>query len=175
MISIPASNRIYNAWIDGYEDPTNGSLVGYANPPFAEQTIVHGGFQSMPLEYDNSTAVISEATLTSRRDWTLKGARELSLWFYGDASNSPEPMYVAIADSSGSAAIVYYDDPAATQIGAWTEWIIEFTTFEDQGVNLTNVDKISIGLGDKSNPQAGGLGILYFDDIRLYAPRQVSP
>jgi hypothetical protein len=173
----PTSNRIFNAWIDGYDDPTNGSLVGYANPPFAERTIVHGGFQSMPLEYDNSAAVISEATLTliSHRDWTLRGAGELSLWFYGDAANSPESIYVVIADSSGSTAIVYHDDPAATQIGAWTEWIIDFPTFEEQGVNLTNVDKISIGMGDKSNPQAGGSGMLYIDDIRLYAPRQVSP
>jgi hypothetical protein len=42
----PASNRIFNAWIDGYDDPTNGSLVGYETPPFAEQTIVHSGNQS---------------------------------------------------------------------------------------------------------------------------------
>ncbi|MCP4258586.1 MAG: LamG domain-containing protein, partial [Planctomycetes bacterium] len=42
----PLSNRIFNAWIDGFDDPTNGSLVGYANPPFAEQTIVHSGNQS---------------------------------------------------------------------------------------------------------------------------------
>ncbi|NVL93664.1 MAG: hypothetical protein HWN71_11580, partial [Desulfobacterales bacterium] len=25
----PESNRIFNVWIDGYDDPTNGSLVGY--------------------------------------------------------------------------------------------------------------------------------------------------
>ncbi|MBA7611472.1 hypothetical protein ES703_18696 [subsurface metagenome] len=30
----PESNRIFNAWIDGYEQPTNGSLVGYDVPPF---------------------------------------------------------------------------------------------------------------------------------------------
>ncbi|MFH1881975.1 MAG: LamG domain-containing protein, partial [Planctomycetota bacterium] len=58
----PESNRIFNAWLDGYDDPTNGSLVGYENPPFAEQTIVHGGIQSMPLYYDNSVGN-SEATL----------------------------------------------------------------------------------------------------------------
>ncbi|MCP4255897.1 MAG: LamG domain-containing protein, partial [Planctomycetes bacterium] len=37
----PASNRIFLAWIDGFDSPaTNGSIVGYANPPFAEQTLV---------------------------------------------------------------------------------------------------------------------------------------
>jgi len=50
----PASNRIFNAWIDGYDDPTNGSLVGNDMPPFAEQTIVNSGNQSMPMFYDNS-------------------------------------------------------------------------------------------------------------------------
>jgi hypothetical protein len=39
----PESNRIFNAWIDGYQQPTNGSIVGYDAPAFAEQTIVHGG------------------------------------------------------------------------------------------------------------------------------------
>ena len=80
----PDSNRIFNAWLDGYDDPTNGSLVGYDTPPFAEQTIVHGGNQSMPLFYDNSVGY-SEATLTlsDTSDWTEEGVVELSLWFRG--------------------------------------------------------------------------------------------
>ncbi|MFB0553711.1 MAG: GLUG motif-containing protein [Phycisphaerae bacterium] len=76
----PESNRIFNAWIDGYDDPTNGSLVGYENAPFAEQTIVHGGSQSMPLFYGNSVGY-SEATLTLTypRDWTENGVSTLSI------------------------------------------------------------------------------------------------
>ncbi|MHC4728619.1 MAG: LamG domain-containing protein, partial [Planctomycetota bacterium] len=69
----PASNRIFFAWLDGFDNPTiNGSIVGYANPPFAEQTIVHSGNQSMPMSYDNAVGK-SEATLTltSNRDWTV--------------------------------------------------------------------------------------------------------
>ncbi|HUU19040.1 MAG TPA: LamG domain-containing protein, partial [Sedimentisphaerales bacterium] len=78
----PESNRIFNVWLDGYDDPTNGSLVGYENPPFAEQTIVHGGNQSIPLYYDNSVGY-SEATLTLTypRDWTENGVSTLSIWF----------------------------------------------------------------------------------------------
>ncbi len=83
----PESNRIFNAWIDGYGIPTNGSLVGYDNPPFAEQTIVHSGNQSMPLYYDNSVGY-SEATLTLTypRDWTDDGVSTLSIWFRGNAA-----------------------------------------------------------------------------------------
>jgi hypothetical protein len=89
----PNSNRIFLTWLDGYEQPTNGSIVGYDVPPFTEQTIIHGDKQSMPLFYDNSgTAQYSEATLTlsSGRDWTIRGIEALSLWFKGNPAGFVE-------------------------------------------------------------------------------------
>ncbi|MFB0554042.1 MAG: PA14 domain-containing protein [Phycisphaerae bacterium] len=168
----PESNRIFNAWIDGYDDPTNGSLVGYDNPPFAEQTIVHGGGQSMPFAYDNAVGK-SEATLTltDTRDWTQESVGVLSLWFQGDTSNAAEPMYVAL---NGSAAVTN-DNPDAAQAASWTEWRIDLKEFADQGVNLANVDTIAIGLGNKKSPVAGGSGTIYIDDIRLYRPPEPEP
>ncbi len=161
------SNRIFNAWIDGYDNPTNGSLVGYENPPFAEQTIVHGGNQSMPLYYDN-TVGYSEATLTLTypRDWTEKGVDTLTIWFRGDSANSAETLYVALNGS----AVVNLDNPDAAQMTTWTQWNIDLQAFADQGVNLANVNTIALGLGNRNNPQAGGSGTMYFDDIRLYPP-----
>jgi hypothetical protein len=166
----PASNRIYLAWIDGYDNPAiNGSIVGHANAPFAEQTIVHGGLQSMPFAYDNGVG-ISEATLTltNLRDWTQEGVGILSLWFYGDPSNAAEPMYVALNTN----AVVTNDNPDAALIDTWTQWDIDLTLFADQGVDLTNVNTITIGFGNKNNPVAGGAGMMFFDDIRLYVPGQ---
>jgi hypothetical protein len=354
----PESNRIFNTWSDGYNNPTiNGSVVGHAEAPFAEQTIVHGGSQSMPYVYENDMKY-SEASITldSLRDWTVHGAEELALWFRGisasqstftedpvgtytmtarsenisdpsdsfhyaymqlsgtgsivakvesvtetstsakagvmiretlepdskyamvfsrpdggirfrrrnetagettnsvdnnlavphwvklerDASglltashsvdginfvpvddqnlgssatvqmnsdvfiglalssnnpeeictavfsdvsttgaitgqwqsqdigiesNDPEPMYVAVANSAGTPAVVYHDDPAAATIDTWTKWVIPMQKFADQGINLTNVNSITIGFGDKNNLQAGGSGIVFFDDI----------
>lgn len=43
-------------------------------------------------------------------------------------------------------------------------------TFIDHGVNLNNVNSISIGFGNKKNPVAGGSGYVFFDDIRLNRP-----
>jgi len=362
----PKSNRIFNAWIDGYGVPTNGSLVGYENPPFCEQTIVHGGKQAMPYFFDNSgTANYSEATLTlSGQDWTIRGVKALSLWFRGNPpafveapagtyainaggpdiwgtadqfryvwkqlsgdgqiiaqvlsvqqtdgfakagvmirntldadsanamafitdggrvgwqyrviaagdtvstrtevgaitaphwvkltrqgntftakhssnsvtwedmfepanpqepsfknilmspnvyiglaltshvagvtceavfsnvqitgmvsgqftpqaigadmpANGPAPMYVALA-SGGAPAVVYHDNPTASQIDNWTQWSVDLQAFADKGVNLTRVNTIAIGFGDKSNPQPGSSGLVYFDDIRLYPPK----
>jgi len=161
--SDPESNRIFNAWIDGYGIPTNGSLVGYDNPPFAEQTIVHSGNQSMPLFYDNSVGY-SEATLTLiyPRNWTENGVNTLSIWFRGISDNAAETLYVALNGS----AVVNHENPDAAQIEEWTQWDIDLQAF---GVNLANVNTISLGLGNKNNPQAGGSGTMYFDDIRLYA------
>jgi hypothetical protein len=88
----------------------------------------------------------------------------------GISSNSAESMYIAVGNSTGVPAIVYNDDPAPTQIDVWTEWIINLNQFAGQGINLTDVDNISIGIGDRDNPQAGGSGKIYIDDIRLYGP-----
>ncbi len=352
----PGSNRIYMSWLDGYDNPAvNGSIVGYASPPFAEKTIVHGGNQSMPFEYNNSVGK-SEATLTLTdvRDWTEKGVNTLTVWFRGNppgfvedpegtftmsaagtdiwdmadefrfaykqlsgdgeitarvtdvgmgsnnwakagvmiretldpgsthamqiitpgdgsgigfqwrpatggssdwtgstepvvtppywvrvkrtgnlfegfhspdginwekegeitipmvpnvyiglcrtshsadevraatfdnvqtsgsvsalpwtnevigttmAANDPDAMYVALNGGKK----VYHDNPNAAVITDWTEWTIDLQEF---GVNLTNVNTITLGLDDSSNPAAGGSGLIYFDDIQLHPPAQ---
>ena len=345
---------IYEAWLDGWEIETNGSTVGYPDPPAAEQNIVHGGEQSMPLFYDNAgTANYSEAerSFSPAQDWTREDVGTLSLWFRGHPayvgsftegpvgtytmtasgtdiwdnsdefhfawkehsgaasisakvesventdpfakagvmirdtleadsanatllitpengvrfqfrntaggitdrffeegitapqwvklertvgglvrayysadgntwtqldvasvsmntpmyiglaltshvtaltceakfsnvtsdgtgqwvnqdigmlSNEAEPMYVSVEDGSGTSTTVYHDDPDASLINTWTEWNINLQEFSDAGVVLTDVSKLSIGFGDADNPQPGGSGLVFFDDIRLY-------
>lgn len=345
---------IWQHWIDGFGIPDNGAQAGYLLPPYAEQTNVHTGKQSMPFFYDNDMKY-SEAvrTLVSEGDWTKEGVQELSLWFKGhpaymgsfveDPVNTftmtasgadiwgtsdefhfafkeltgagtiitkvesventhefakagvmirdsldpdsvyaglfitPEngvrfqfrsttgatterffvegitapywvklertigglvrahysadgstwtilnltsvtmytPMYIGLALTSHDAtltceatfsnvsfpntnvdlqwtdqdigmlsneaepmyvvldgnAVVYHDNPDAPQIDTWTEWRIPLQEFADKGIDLTNIDSIAIGFGDRDNPQQpGGTGTVYFDDIRLYRP-----
>jgi hypothetical protein len=157
------SNRIYNAWVDGYDDPTNGSQTGHLDVPFYEETIVHGGNKSLPLYYDNAVGK-SEVTLnlTSNNDWTVNGVDTLTIWFRGSADNAAETMYVIL---NGSAS-VDNDNPDAAQVASWTEWNVPLQAFADQGVNLANVNSITLGLSSVT----GGTGILDFDDIRLYPP-----
>jgi hypothetical protein len=158
----PGSNRIYIAWADGFGDQTNGSVVGNANAPFAEQSIVHGGLQSMPMAYDNAAGK-SEATLTltSNRDWTVNGVTTLTIWYRGDSANAAESLYAAL---NGGTAVTN-DNPDAALTTSWTEWNIDLHAF---GVNLSNVNTITLGLSSVT----GGTGIMYFDDIRLYPPAQ---
>ncbi|MHC4586916.1 MAG: MBL fold metallo-hydrolase, partial [Planctomycetota bacterium] len=353
----PESNRIFHTWLDGLDDPANGSVVGYEDPPFTEQIIVHEGGQSMPYFYNNDDVVnYSETamTLIYPRNWTKQDVGVLSLWFRGhsqyvggfaeapagtytmsasgddiwntsdefhfaykemsgagtiiarvdsvgntdpwakagvmirnaleadsthammavtpdngvwfgrrqtkggggfsskqegitapqwvklertigglvrayysadgvtwtqldiasvmmdmpvyiglaltshnaDATceavfsnvsfgntdvetqwadldvgiigNEPEPMYVTLANSNGISANVVHPDANAALIEDWTEWTIDLKSFSDAGVTLTDVNSISIGVGDKAGPQNGGSGKMYFDDIRLY-------
>ncbi len=357
----PASDRIFESWIDGFATTDNGALVGNDLPPYTEQTIIHGGRQSMPYLYDTNFKR-SEATLTLAypRDWTEEGVAELSLWFRGypgsvgsfaeapagtytmtaagtdigstadqfhfaykmltgagsivaridsvqdtdgwakagvmiretleagskhafvcitpengvasqgrtdvdsasfntnqtgitaphwvklerDAagnftafhstngtswepvanaiptnipmtstvyvglaltshnavqtceakfsnvtisgtvaqqwahqdvgisSNAPEPLFVALSSKTVSPVAVYHDDANATTINTWTEWIIPLSAFADQGLNLTDIDTISIGLGNQGDVTTpGGSGKIFIDDIRLYRTR----
>jgi hypothetical protein len=156
----PASNRIFNAWLDGFVDPTNGSIVGYDTPPFAERTVVHGGLQSMPFAYDNSAAGKSEATLTLTdvRNWTQNGVDTLAIWYIGDPANAAEQMYVTL----NGTARVNNSNPNAAQVNQWTEWRIPLSEFT--GVNLSNVNSITLGLSSVT----GGTGTMFFDDIRLH-------
>jgi hypothetical protein len=157
----PGINRIFDKWIDGFGTTTNGALIGNDFPPYAEQTVVRSGAQSMIYRYDNENKT-SEATLTLvwPRDWTEEGVTKLSLWFIGDAGNAAERMFVALNDT----AVVYHDNQDVAQINTWTEWVIDLAAF---GVDLTNVNSITIGFGTKNSPAAGGPGTMYFDDIRL--------
>ncbi len=173
-------NQIWYSWKDGlgyaahgnepaYPGNGTGSAVGDENTAsFTEETIVYGGNQSMPFWYDNSTLMYSEVekTLTYPRDWTEEGVGVLSIWFRGNSDNAAETLYVALNGN----AVVNHDNPDAAQIDEWTQWTIDLQGFADQGVNLANVNTIAIGFGDKNNPLAGGSGMMYFDDIRLYAP-----
>jgi len=82
---------------------------------------------------------------------------------------------VAVSNSAGTPAVVIHDDPAAAQIDTWTEWVIPLQTFADQGIVLTNVDRIAIGLGTQGNMTIpGGSGKMFIDDIRLYQPREAA-
>jgi hypothetical protein len=93
-------NQIWFAWHDGLGAgapgtpeylPGNGtgSAVGDETTlSYTEETIVHGGAQSMPVEYNNNKQGFAyysevELTLDAVRNWTAEGVEELSLWFRG--------------------------------------------------------------------------------------------
>ncbi|MEN6425741.1 MAG: LamG-like jellyroll fold domain-containing protein [Phycisphaerales bacterium] len=162
-----ADEAIFQTWADGYEDDTNGSLVGYDPAPFAERTLIHGGLQSMPLAYNNTGGVTraeAKRTFETPRDWTRHGVTTLVLFFRGQITNSPAPVYLKINDTK----ISYGNGAAATTSPLWKQWNINLGA---SGVNLKSVKSLAVGI------EGSGAGLLFVDDIRLHAaaPEVVTP
>ena len=170
--------HIWKVWIDGYDNGT-GSQVGYMMPPFCERRIVHGGHKSMPLFYDNDgtvyegsdferqALVYSETVRTFDRfwDWTINDADTLTLYFRGEADNDPETLYVGVEDRAGRMAVATHPDADALLTTEWQKWHVSLEDMQAVGVDLTTVLKIYIGVGNRDNPQPGGAGKIYIDDI----------
>jgi hypothetical protein len=85
---------------------------------------------------------------------------------YNDAAG----LYVIVEDSTGKSKLVAHPDPAAAATGAWTQWTIPLSDLTAAGVKTTKVKKVTIGVGDRSNPKAGGAGLVYIDDIGVGHP-----
>ncbi len=184
--SDPIEDQIWYSWKDeysyGFPPPSpppyypgngTGAAVGdVSTGSTAEETIVHGGGQSMPYWYtnDGSTGKAlyseSERTFNPAQDWTTSNMKSLSLWFYGDRDNdadATEQLYVKV----NGAKLLYDGDMNDIREEMWHEWNIDMADFG----SVTNVTTLAIGFGNESNVTPGGIGKVYFDDIRLYLAR----
>jgi hypothetical protein len=170
------ANRIYYTWIDYI----GGSEIDLGTEPFSP---AHGGDQSMLCIYDNRLnyggGFYSEVELpfSPAQDLTHAGAvTVLTLYFYGDPGNDAadtEELYVGLA---GSYDEVRYSDDHGNDLNdlkksEWTEWNIPLSDFS--GVNPAAVTSLFIGFGARGSATQGGVGAVYFDDIRLYPSRCV--
>jgi len=161
------SNLIYETWIDGFGVTTNGSTIGYtvAFQPSMEMSIVHGGRQSVPLFYDNTTAMYSEVTanvadLQVGRDWTGHGIKGLTLRLFGDPNNIAQQMYVKLNGTK----LAYDGSTEDIKLTGWQMWYIDLAS---TGMNLSNINELAIGF--ERIGAFGGQGVVYLDDIRLYS------
>ncbi len=148
--------EVFSSWIDGYGIVGNGSQVGHNDPPYVEETIVHGGEQAMPYSYGNDGAATSEAVyrLPEPQNWTTNGVKAMMLWFYGDPANTASQMYVKVNGTK-----VYYDgDPANLLLKPWQLWYVDLSALAS--ANLNRVTELAIGF-------EGGQGFVIFDDIAL--------
>ena len=153
-----AGEAIFQTWIDGEQNNT-GSTVGYWEAPFAETRIVHGGGQSMPLQYDNTTGPgysDGDRTFSPAQDWTQAGVTTLVVHFRGAPDNAGQ-LYVKINGTK----VPYDGDPADIASSQWIAWDIDLASV---GVSLTKVTTLTIGV------EGGQTGVVYVDDIWLTKP-----
>ena len=158
--------RIFFAWQDGfghngseecsvapYNGNGTGSLVGNANVPFAERSIVNSGNQSMPLSYDGFGSE-TKSQIVTPGDWSQGGAQTLVLFFTGLADNASGQVYIKINGSK-----VVHSSTSAIQSGDWQQWNIDLASI---GTNLGNITSLELGV------DSNGSGTVFVDDIRLY-------
>jgi len=139
------------------------------------QNIAMGSTVYIGLALTSHDAALTCQTVFSNATTTGNVTGQWTNQDIGIESNDPEPLYVAVSNTGGAPAVVVHDDSTAAQIDTWTEWVIPLQSFADQGINLTDVDRIAIGLGTKGNTIVpGGSGKMYFDDIRLYQLRDAA-
>jgi hypothetical protein len=163
-------NRIWDVWLDGWDDDNNGSTIGYPDPDldagehYVDTDTVYGGDQSVPIFYDNSGSSYSEVSVNTAdlpigTDWTAGSPETLVLWFFGDPNNTPDIMYVKLNNTK----VPYDGDPIHLTQSVWRQWNIDLSEF---GVNLGNVTSFAIGF-DKAGSTAAE-SLVFVDEIRLY-------
>jgi len=114
-------------------------------------------------------AVFSNVQVNGSSDVTLE-----TLTNIGRAINDPDHLYVAVQDvHEQRAVIVHPDDPNALLVDGWAKWLLPLSEVEAQGVDLSQITQLAIGVGDTPKAgefrQQGGRGKFYVDQIRLIA------
>jgi hypothetical protein len=194
------ANPITNRWLDGmrylpyppYFETVNGATIFLASSEAEPPEPVGGGKQSMWYAYDNMDSwgsgieYFSEAELQfdPTENFARYGLKALVLSFYGsenaDANVPENQMYLTLGDSQGNVASIDYGHYAGQDANhlnedEWHEWNLDLEDFNSAGVDIADVNKLIIGFGIPGNTTTpGGIGDIFFDDIRLYLPRCVS-
>jgi len=150
-------SRIYEAWADGVTDSANGgSTVGYMTAPFAEQSVIHSGTQSMPLAYDNTKApFFSETTkeFDTPQNCTGSGATDLCVWTRG----YPAMVSTPVSETGGKMSVT---GAGADIWGNTDEFTYAYKTLNGDGSLIARV--ASTGTG--SNTWAKG-GVMIRDTV----------
>lgn len=193
-------NQVWLVWLSGFDGFNDtGSVVDYVT----EEKAFNGSKQSMPFIFDNTGnfrnidgvtngALHSEIyrEFTSNTDWTRSGVAALFLAWYGYKVDriedngaeldllpaATDKLYLGIEDADGTQAFVLWDGPAGDLLQEeWHAWHIDLVQLaaDHPGLDLATVKRLILGVGDRDNPQAGGIGTLWVDEIRLHVPRPV--
>ena len=174
--SYDSDDDMYLNWEDGWLNNTGSTLLLGTSPGDP----IHTGDKSMLYSYNNTGSPYyseAERTLgTGEQDWTDAGVKGLSLFFYGKSINSTgvnDTLNVSITGGGNTTTVSYGDHAGESmddiKVEEWMEWRTPLSEFAP--VTLSAVTELYIDFGQSGGSSAGGTGMVYFDDIRLYLPR----
>jgi len=161
--------------IDSFDSYRVWGLAGYLEEPYMQLSNPAGGTGvALPLLYDNTVATLSEITRTfsPAQDLTRDGATSLVLWVrgpVGDEINPADDVYVVLEDGVTeymqeiATAEEVIERPEGTPI-AWKKVTIALSELT---IDPTGLTSMTIGVGNRTNPQNGGSGTVFVDNIGL--------
>jgi hypothetical protein len=146
------------------------------DPAASTDTVVMGGAVYIGLALTSHSAGVATTAeyAAIQTSGGASGQWQMAEIGVDHPGNSANTLYVAVEDTGGSVAIVTHPDGAdAVLSGDWQQWPVDLDEFA--GVNLLSVKKMSVGIGDRANPQADGAGAMLFDDFRITQGVPVDP
>jgi hypothetical protein len=170
--------NVWDIWSDGYAGNGTGSTVGNLDPPYLEISSPVAGPCALPLNYlNNNTALNPDGSFSANfseirrvfdpsQDFQRGSAVALTLWIKGAVTNEMEAtdkLYMVLSDDSQQATVVLAEADELKKSN-WRKITIELAGL---GINLNAVTEIALGVGDPNNPQIGGFGVVFIDEIVL--------
>ena len=156
-------------WVDDFFDyaDTNDLLATWQ--PVGGAVIAYEPLTNIvSLNYDNTEFPFTSEVARSFSppvDWHELSTLNLSM--LGRSVNSVEPVFVTLTDGILSHTI-QLPDVSTLQEKIWQGATVQLIDFAEQGLDLSSITAMTIGLGSGS---AGGTGTVYFNDVVLYPPR----
>ncbi|HOK65174.1 MAG TPA: glycoside hydrolase family 88 protein [Anaerohalosphaeraceae bacterium] len=141
---------------------------GTVNGTASEIVLGNFGDKFLQMTYRNDrTPYRSEIQMVfaAPKDFTLNGSAYLSILVRGKADNTPDLVYVRLEDGQGRTAVQTLSDPNAVRTAIWMELGFPLSGFE--GIDRTQIVKLTVGIGNPSASSAGGQGTVRIDNIRL--------
>jgi len=140
--------------------------IGTARAIAMEDPVLIGLVLTSHNANQGTSAVFSEVSFSGSvtGNWQVAGIGAAQV----ATGNEPESLYLALADAAGQTAVVTNPDATIVARSGWTEWLIPYSALT--GVDLASVQTMTIGLGDRDNPTAGGAGLIFIDDIGYGRP-----
>ncbi len=157
------TNGLLTKWDDGTTN-ASGAVVS-----LGQETAK----QYLKMDYNNNDSpYYSESTYvyTAEQDWLTTGAKLILMSLKGEPNNAPQNMYLTIEDANGNSFSVPTADINDTKLESWTHVYFDLKDFSDEGVDLRQVKKVTIGLENITPAPPSASGTIYIDHVKLYPP-----
>jgi hypothetical protein len=154
---------------DNTTDLHNYTTYTYTAPKFSE----------VCAAIDDAACLIPayQESLGLKRDW--RDFKLLKISFYGEPNNTitaDDKLFVSLTDGSPLSsdpnnAAIYHPDYTRLKMPWWQDWYIPLADFtaKDPTLDLSDIARIHIGIGNMLTKPTGGKGCIFIDDIELLA------